>query len=383
MRQKSEVREVILLTDELPEGAQYEQDPSGRRGVPLQKIPCWRFGAWNNPLRILAAVRHTRPDVVLFNIQFASFGSGKIAATLGLLTPALLKAAGVPTTILLHNIMETVDLQSAGFAHNALMDKVIRFSGTLITRLLLTADMVALTVPKYVEILEQKYHTGKTALMPHGFFDNAAPPPETPGDGPPQIMTFGKFGTYKTVEPLIEAFKLLRDDGRPDLELVIAGSDSPNAPGYLDRVSQQYANLPGLHFTGYVAEEDVPRVFGAATVVVFPYTSTTGSSGVLHQAGGYAKAVVLPYLGDLAEIITEEGYAGEFFQPNDVQSLASAIARVLDHPEHRRALETQNYLAACGLPMSEIVDWYLLHVQELVQRTAPPAVRHRTATHKQ
>jgi glycosyltransferase involved in cell wall biosynthesis len=117
-----------------------------------------------------------------------------------------------------------------------------------------------------------------------------------------------------------------------------------------------------------VAEEDVPRIFGDAAVVVFPYTSTTGSSGVLHQAGEYGKAVVLPHIGDFAEVIAEEGYTGEFFDPDDVQSLADAIARVINDPERRREIGTQNYLASRGLPISEVVDWYLLHFQEIVKQ---------------
>ena len=60
-----------------------------------------------------------------------------------------------------------------------------------------------------------------------------------------QIMTFGKFGTYKRIEVLVEAFKLLQHDGqsRPPIELVVAGTDSPNAAGYLDGVRAQYAEL--------------------------------------------------------------------------------------------------------------------------------------------
>lgn len=54
-----------------------------------------------------------------------------------------------------------------------------------------------------------------------------------------------------------------------------------------------------------------------------PYTSTTGSSGVLHQAGSYGKAVVLPNIGDFAEVITQEGY-GEFFNPDEPATLARA-----------------------------------------------------------
>ncbi|MCA9978471.1 MAG: glycosyltransferase, partial [Anaerolineales bacterium] len=266
-----------------------------------------------------------------------------------------------------HNIMETVDLQSAGFAGNPIMEKLIRLFGTITTRFLLLADMVALTIPKYVETLEAKYKTDNVWLAPHGTFDDSTEMPsfDLP-PGPMQIMTFGKFGTYKKVEPLIEAFEILTSNGRPPLELIIAGGDSPNVPGYLEHARQQYSHVQNVRFTGYVAEEDVPRLFTEAAVTVFPYTSTTGSSGVLHQAGSYAKAAVLPHIGDFAEVIAEEGYAGEFFEPDNVQSLADAIANVIDNPQRRRQLGTQNFLASKGLPINEVVDWYLLHIQQLI-----------------
>ena len=108
-------------------------------------------------------------------------------------------------------------------------------------------------------------------------------------------------------------------------------------------------------------------IFNQAAAVVFPYSSTTGSSGVLHQAGEYGKAVVLPQIGDLAELISEEGYTGEFFNPSDPQSLADAIDRIIDHPERRIEMGRQNYLAAHGLPLAEVVDWYLLHIESIVK----------------
>lgn len=382
LRQKPDVTELVVLADELPAGQSYPEAEASADGLaPIRFVPCWRFGAWNNATRIARAVRAIGPDVVLFNIQFASFASGKAAAALGLLTPALVKATGTPTIVLLHNIMETVDLKSAGFGANRLVESVIRLFGTISTRVLLSSDLVAVTIPKYVEILEAKYGTPNVLLAPHGAFEQV-PPPLDPPPGPLQIMTFGKFGTYKKVEALIEAYRLLRGRGTlPELELVIAGTDSPNAAGYLERVHSQNADLPGLRFTGYVAEEDVPRVFGDASVVVFPYTSTTGSSGVLHQAGNYGRAVALPRLGDLAELVTEEGYTGEFFEPEDPASLADALERLLSNPAHRRAMGTQNYLASCGLPMAEVVDWYLLHAQTLLKRPAL-AVAHRPITQR-
>ncbi len=366
LREKfDDVAEVILYVDELPNNATYPSFED--EAITTQIVPCWSFDALNNPLRILKAVRNTDPDIVLFNLQWATFGGRKVPASLGLVTPALVRAFGIPTVVLLHNIMETVDLKSAGYAGNPLMEAIVRGFGNVATRILLRSNLVALTIPKYVEILEAKYKADNVVLAPHGSFDDNVQHPvfELP-DGPMQIMTFGKFGTYKTVEALIEAFEILQNRGRQPLELVIAGSDSPNAKGYLAGVAERYQHVEEIRYTGYVAEEDVPIIFGEAAAVVFPYTSTTGSSGVLHQAGDYGKAVILPNIGDFAEVITEEGYTGEFFEPENPQSMAEAIAKVIDNPDRRREIGQQNFLASHGIPISEIVDWYLLHMQTLL-----------------
>ena len=364
------VQEIILLLDELPQGGEYPSEQNQAQ-VPVRSVPCWRFNAPDNAIQIRRAVREVNPDIVLFNIQFASFGDGKVSATLGLLTPWLLKLDGRKVVVLLHNIMETVNLKSAGFGNNPVLEAVIRLFGNIITRFILKADWVAVTIPKYVEILESKYGAKNALLAPHGSFEEPtdAEPNPMPG-GKPTVMTFGKFGTYKTVDLLVEAHAVLLKK-HPDMRLVIAGTDSPNAAGYLQGVRERYAHVPNVEYTGYVAEEDVPRIFGEAWVVAFPYTSTTGSSGVLHQAGGYGKAVVLPNLGDFAELVLEEGYDAEFFEPTSSTSLAESIAKVIDHPERQQEIGLRNYAAANGLPITEVVDWYLIHFEELLKKQQP------------
>lgn len=363
LQKKEEVGEIILLTDELPVDVDInEKNPDGA----LTIRPTWRFGAVNNAWRILQAVRDTQPDAVIFNIQFTSFGDGKVSAALGLTAPALVRSAGFPTIALLHNIMETVDLESAGFAQNRLFSTLIRTAGNIVTRFLLKADYIALTIPKYVEIISEKYDADNVLLAPHGAFEATEIPDMTLPEGPRQIMTFGKFGTYKKIEVLVDAVQSLRSNSHPDVELIIAGSNSPNTPGYLEGVEEAYGQLPWVTYTGYVPEEDVPQLFQDSAVVVFPYTSTTGSSGVLHQAGGYGKATILPLIGDLAELITEEGFAGEFFIPDDANSLAQAIAAVLDDDEKRCQMGRQNYMASCSLTIDDVADWYLLHIETLL-----------------
>ncbi len=366
LRDKAEVREIILLTDILPETPSIQYMLSTEASpVPIRVIPCWRFGAWTNPLRILAAIKKVQPDIVLFNLQFATFGDRKIPAALGLMTPACVRLLGLPTVVLLHHLMEKIDLKSAGFGSS--IEHVIRFFGTVITRLLLMTDLVTLTMPNYVEFLTERYGVNNVALAPHGAFAETLtePPHDVNSSGKHVVMTFGKFGTYKRVEQLLEAVALLQTQGRA-IELVIAGTDSPNARGYLDAMKQRYAHVAHVTYTGYVPEEQVARVFEQATLVVFPYISTTGSSGVLHQAGEYGKAVVLPYIGDFAEVIAEEGYRGSFFEAGSVASLGQAIAALLDNPQERAAIGRHNYSAAHSLPMSDVVDWYLVHFQYLL-----------------
>ena len=110
---------------------------------------------------------------------------------------------------------------------------------------------------------------------------------------------------------MIDAVEILQKK-YPNLKFksTVAGTDNPNVKGYLDSVRKKYAAVSNLHFTGYVAEEDVPKIFQESTFVIFPYNTTTGSSGILHQAGSYARACILPKIDDLERVVEEEGYGG-------------------------------------------------------------------------
>jgi glycosyltransferase involved in cell wall biosynthesis len=165
---------------------------------------------------------------------------------------------------------------------------------------------------------------------------------------------------------MIEAVELIRKRTNLELEVVIAGTDNPNVPGYLAKVQEDYAHVPNVRFTGYVEEHEVPTLFNESAAVVFPYTSTTGSSGVLHQAGSYGKAVVMPDLGDLALLVKDEGYRGEFFEPTSVESLANAIEAIVTNEQYRLELAKTNYKAATVHPMSDIADMYLEQFQKII-----------------
>ncbi len=362
-RIQEEVTEIVLMTDHTPEEKELNFTEDGCK---ITVKECWKFNSLKNCYTVTKAIKAEKPDAVLFNLQFMKFGDSKIAAALGLLLPWICSIKKIPNIVLLHNILEQVDLGSAGFTSNKLMQKLYNFIGTTLTRIILKADVVAVTMQKYVDILEMKYLATNIKLIPHGTFEIPEEPNYDLPSGPLQIMTFGKFGTYKKVEPMIEAVEMVRNETGLDLEVVVAGTDNPNVPGYLESVREKYDHIENIRFTGYVAEEDVPTIFNESAVVVFPYTSTTGSSGVLHQAGSYGKAVVMPDLGDLALLVRHEGYQGEFFDPTNVTSLANAIKNIVTNDDYRRKQGAQNYQAATAFPMSKITQMYIDTFHEIV-----------------
>jgi glycosyltransferase involved in cell wall biosynthesis len=364
-RQKNDITEIVLLTDK----TKGKKDISyTEKGCKITIKECWEFNSYSNIINVTKAINKTKPDAVLFNLQFMKFGDKKIAAALGLMLPLVCKLKRIPNIVLLHNILEEVDLGSAGFTSNKLLQKAYGFIGTTLTKLILQADTVAVTMQKYVAILEEKYNAKNVTLIPHGTFEISEEKPDyNIPEGPLQVMTFGKFGTYKKVESMIEAVEIIRESTGLNLEVVIAGTDNPNVPGYLAKVKEDYKHVPQVRFTGYVEEYEVPALFKESTVVVFPYTSTTGSSGVLHQAGSYGKAVVMPDLGDLALLVKDEGYKGEFFEPTSIDSLANAIQAIVTNKDYRIDLGKANYQAATAYPMAKITNMYLNRFNTIIE----------------
>ena len=105
-RQKREVTELVLLCDytKNAKDVAFEED-----GCKITVKECWTFNSYRNILNINKAINSTKPDAVLFNLQFMKFGDKKVAAALGLMLPFVCKLKKIPNIVLLHNILEEVD----------------------------------------------------------------------------------------------------------------------------------------------------------------------------------------------------------------------------------------------------------------------------------
>jgi len=250
-------------------------EPAGFRVV-----RCWGFEEIQSSVSLLRALWKVKPDVAWFNLGFASFGGRPLTALLGLATPLAARLSGVYSHITLHQLFETVDLRDAAVRS----PRMYRLGGWLATHLLLSANSLSVLLPSYRRILNEKYGRGRVSARLHGIFAGRPEAPDFARRGNPvhQILAFGKWGTYKRLELLIEAFQRLQNN-LPNVKLVVAGGDHPKTPGYVPEMAQRYCS-DRIRFLGYVPEESIRDLFRDASLVVMPYTSSAGSSGVAHLA---------------------------------------------------------------------------------------------------
>ena len=129
-------------------------------------VRCWSFNALDNPSRLLRAIRQIQPDLVWFNLGFASFGGTPLPAFTGIAIPAMTRIAGFHTHVTLHQLMETVDLKDAGVRFPLLY----RLGGFMATQVVLLANSVSVMLPAYREILREKYGRGAVYVRKHGIF---------------------------------------------------------------------------------------------------------------------------------------------------------------------------------------------------------------------
>jgi glycosyltransferase involved in cell wall biosynthesis len=319
-------------------------------------VRCWSFNSNNNVWRLLRTLRRLQPDVVWFNLGFASFGDESLPAFLGVILPAVARAAGFNTHVTLHQLMETVDLKDAGVR----FPLVYRAGGFVATRVLLCANSVSVLLPAYRTILQKKYGRGAVYVRRHGTLWSRPEYPDFSKRGNPEhrILAFGKWGTYKRLELMTEAFENVMERC-PQAQLIIAGTDHPKALGYMKAIAGRCAKHPRIKFIGYVPEKDIPALFQGTSIVVMPYTSSAGSSGIAHLASAYGVPIVASDIADCRQLASEEGLAIEFYEPGNRENLAAQLCTLLDDPERMNAMALQNATAALHMSMPEIIRQYV------------------------
>lgn len=351
--------EVIVLAD------QYEPRQPEVDGFQVRR--CWKFNSLSTPWRILAAARELKPDVIWFNLVYSTFGDQPLAAFLGLCAPLLLRLCGFRTHVTLHHLMENVELRHADIR----FPRVYLLAGTLATRVLLKAHGVSVLLERYRQALIERYGAANISVRRHGILGSTPRPPDfSQRKHEFRVLAFGKFGRYKRLEVMLDAWPEVRRH-LPNARLVVAGQDHPNRPGYLEDFAQRYRHDPSIEFLGYLPEHGIGDVFSRCNVAVLPYSSSGGPSGVAHQAAQFGLPLIGSAIPDIVNVCTEEGLAIDYYHTDDPADLAARIVALARDPERERRMAEQNYAAALAMTLPSIVAQYLQDFEQAVEQLAP------------
>jgi len=322
-------------------------------------VRCWRPNRLSNHGRLLRAIRDCKPDVVWFNLVFSSFGNKEnpLAAFSGLTLPATTRMAGYYTHVTLHHLMDHINLNDAGVRHKNLF----KVAGNVATRMLLMANSISVLLPAYRRTLIEKYRAENIHFRAHGVLSSRPEYPDFSRRGNPEhrILAFGKWGTYKRCEMLIEAFEEQVSPRVPNARLVIAGINNTNSPGYIEGLRAKYGSHPKIEFTGYVPEEKIPEIFGTASFMVMPYTSATGASGVANLAAAHGVPIVCSDVPDFREMGESGGLAIKFYPIGDKAALAQNMIELLENEQEQHEMAEQNFSAALRMTMPQIIRQYV------------------------
>lgn len=303
----------------------------------IEMLSGWQPNQFNIGWRIPVLLRKIKPDAVWFNLGVSIFGRSPIANLSGFLSPSGTRSLGLPSIVTLHELPELADLRTL----KAPGWIFAMYGARLLSRLATHADVICLTMKRYVDWLSISRPGPHYLHIPISTF---YPPERLPDPETLELLFFSTLTPFKGLENLLNAFYILRSD-YPGLHLTIAGVENVRFPKYASQIKAKYKWLTGVNWRGQVPETDVRDMFQRASIVVLPYQASTGASSILVQAASWGKAIVASDLEDIRAISHENGLNVTFFKRGEVQSLLDVLRIHLDSPDYRRSQGEHNYNA--------------------------------------
>ena len=138
------------------------------------------------------------------------------------------------------------------------------------------------------------------------------------------LLYVGNIKPHKNLERLIEAFHLVRQQGRSELELIIIGDEISKLQS-LRRAVHKYDIHRYVRFLGYVPDKTLAVLYRLASVFVFP-SLYEGFGLPPLEAMASGTPVVTSNVSSLPEVV---GDAAVLVDPYSAEAIADGIIRVL------------------------------------------------------
>lgn len=187
------------------------------------------------------------------------------------------------------------------------------------------------------KVLSKPYEVPDSSLSSDNNTGKVSPFPWA-RSGCPIFLSVGQLITRKGIFFLLDACRLLKDEGYRNLTLVIVG-DGPLRP-QLEEYSRSIGLEDSVHWEGWVNNELLGPYFQSADVFVFPTLEDIWGMAVL-EAMLFEKPILCSKEAGAAELI-KEGENGFVFDPTKPKVLAELMKVFIDRPELVRIMGEQS-----------------------------------------
>jgi glycogen(starch) synthase len=171
----------------------------------------------------------------------------------------------------------------------------------------------------------------------------------------PYILAIGRHVPQKGFDQLIRAVALLRQQGRLNHDLLLAG-DGPNHEE-LKQLARELGLESAVKFLGRVDRPRTVALFKGCTFFVLP--SRHEPLGIVNlEAMAAGKAIVATRVGGVPELIQDNGN-GLLVENNDLPAMARAVGQLMSDATLRDRLAAQSAQHASQFDWNVITDRYI------------------------
>jgi glycosyltransferase involved in cell wall biosynthesis len=234
------------------------------------------------------------------------------------------------------------------------MPGMSRYLNTWVPHSVNRADHVIAVSEATRQDLIELYHTppDKISVLHHGVGSTFKPITDAARlnavrnkyslDDAPFVLSVGTIQPRKNYRRLIQAFAHID----PPVKLVIGGGKGWQVEEVLDEVAR-LGLTNRIHFPGYIADEDLPALYSAAILFIYP-SLYEGFGLPALEAMACGTPVIASNQSSLPEVV---GNAGLLVDPRDVEAIAAAMGQLLEDDNRRREI------SALGLQQAARFTW--------------------------
>ena len=317
------------------------------------KMPKYMMAFPYNIMRVAAAVRRLKPDLIVSHNSIAGYG-------------ALLGKRWSPDSLAVLDLTDLLFEYLEDYAQGGWLRVVMGSGRRLENKVIRESDRI-ITISEAMKRIAVGYgaQSGQIDVVPDGVdtsifhpVDGSALRDAHASDATHVLIFHGAIDPQDDPELLVDAARLVLE-GHERVCFWLVG-DGSAVPGLKKKVSE-YSLDDRFFFSGWVQQGEIPSFISASDVglVVLPDVLSARGRVTLKEFEYWACGVpaILPRLPALEEI-AEDGITALFYQPGDAGDLAAKIRLLLEDRELRVRLG-ENGLAM----VKERFEWSKLALQ--------------------